>query len=72
MTSRRSTATEMPRPWKSQNDFHRRLEIVRATTHAPTQHPGRTIPTFPQPPLVYAKEAKNPDMAPATCGRSRR
>ena len=35
---RRSAAVEMPRPWKSQNDFHRRLEISHSTrdSHIPT------------------------------------
>jgi hypothetical protein len=32
------TAVEMPLPWKSQNDFHRSLEIS----------PEREISTFPQ------------------------
>jgi hypothetical protein len=37
-TGRRPAAVEMPRPWKSQNDSHRRLEISRSTrdSHIPT------------------------------------
>ena len=37
-TRSRDTAVEMGRPWKSQNDFHRRLEISHSTrdSHIPT------------------------------------
>jgi hypothetical protein len=33
-------AMEMPVPWKSQNDFHRTLEISHGTrdSHTPTSH----------------------------------
>ena len=40
VTTRSRTAVEMSRPWKSQNDFHRRLEISHTTrdSHISTSH----------------------------------